>query len=136
MFVPIQTSVPGSATVLLLTARLTDAVLVTPLPVALMISGKTPTGVSAAVPMVKVDVPLPLNDEGLKLDVVFAGNPLKLKFTPPEKLPFVEIVTVNVLPPPAMTDCEPGDAAIANGFCVPTTGAVTSRLNCWLAPPV
>lgn len=83
--------------------------------------------------MVNVEVPLTLSEAGLKFAVAFVGNPLKLKFTLPLKLPFVEIVNVKVLVLPAMTVCETGDTVMENG---PVTGMVDSRLNCWFAPPL
>jgi hypothetical protein len=51
-------------------------------------------GVLGLVFTVRVDVPLPVTDAGLKFELVRAGKPLTLKLTVPEK-PFTD-VTVTV----------------------------------------
>jgi hypothetical protein len=53
-----------------------------------------PAGVELLVVMESVVLPELLNERGLNVDVVPAGNPLTLKLTVPAKLLIGEIVTV------------------------------------------
>ena len=109
------------------TVRLTDAVLVKLLPAALIVSGYIPTAVFVAVMIVKIEVPFPVNETGLKLEIVFAGNPPTLKLALPEKLLFVVIVMLNVLVCPAKMACESGLTERKNGCCTTEPGALSSR---------
>ena len=71
-----------------------------------------------------VEEPEPVTEVGLKLAVAPLGRPLALKPTTPLNPPDPVTVAVYEVPPPAVTVCDAGDAAMVKS---PTTGAVTVR---------
>jgi hypothetical protein len=55
--------------------------------VAFIVSVYVPTGACGLGDIFSVELPEPITDFGLKLEVVFGGNPDTVKFTVPEKPP-------------------------------------------------
>src|SRR5581483_1561307 len=92
--------------------------------------------VEVEVEMVSVDEPEPpLTAVGLKVPFAPAGNPLTLKLTVPLNPLEGVTVAVKLVLLPATTDCEAGVAErVKPGTAV--AGESSTRLNCWLAPPL
>ena len=63
------------------TVRLTPAVWVRPPPLAVIVKAELPAGVDVEVVTVRVEVPEPVTDDGLKDAVAPAGRPLTVKPT-------------------------------------------------------
>ena len=104
--------------------------------VPVMVTVYVPAGVAVVVVTDMVDEPDPVTEVGLKLALAPAGNPLALSPTTPANPPEPVIVAVYEVPPPAVTVCEGGVAAMVKS---PTTGAFTTRFTeavCVVAPLV
>lgn len=94
--------------------------------VPLMVNTNEPMAVRLRVLMVKVDVPEPVTDVGLKLPVVRDGNPVTLRLTTPLKPFTFAIVTVYVVVPGVPTVLLVGLAVIVkSGFGAGFTTSVT-----------
>ena len=101
--------------------------------VPVMVSVRFPTAALLPTLTVRVDVPEPVTEVGLKLAVTRVPNPLTLRFTAPANPPDPVIVTVYVVDVPRVTVREAGDAEIVKlgfgaGFTTSVTVAECTRL--------
>ena len=81
--------------------------------------------------MVRVDIPEPTTEDGLKFTLVFCGNPLTLKFAVAENPPWAVIVTLYCVLEPRFTVAAVGTTEIEKSGRVLTirvTAAVCIRV--------
>jgi len=88
-----------------------------------MVGEVRPDGVAVDVVRVRIEVAAPVITAGLKLPVVFVGNPLAFRVMAPVKPGLCRLDTVYVVESPFTTDSASGEANSKNG------AEVTSRLT-------
>ena len=110
------------------TVRCTVVLCVVPLLFPLILTLKVPVEVDEVVLMVKVDVPWPATDVGLKLAVAPDGRLRAENVTVPVKPLSAVTVTVSVVLFGRVTVCEDGEAEMEKPFTNKVTVAVCVRL--------
>lgn len=113
--------------------KVTPVEWVIPLPVAVIVNEKVPTGEFLLVEMVSVEFPEPVTDEGLNVPLVREGKPLTLNVAAEEKDPIATTVIVNLAEDFRLTVALVGEAVSEK-----SAATVTTRLTCvvCLRPPL
>ena len=76
--------------------------------------------------MVRVEIPEPTTEVGLKFEVVLRGNPLTLNFTVPENPPWAVIVIVYCVLEPRFTVAIAGVTEIEKSLAAFTTSVTVA----------
>jgi len=109
---------------------------VTPPLVPLILNEKVPVDVDEFVLTVKVDVPCPVTELGLKLALELNGNPRTLNVTVPLKPLIAAMVAVYVALLPRVTVCVDGEAEMEKEFTTKVIVVECVRLGVVLVPVI